>query len=93
MPELRKLADLGENPCPEGEEEAWLKSFSSAAREALHRLMMRDFDGPLKEMEALCQRLQSATQLHYFDKIRRGGGDIIEAGQAPPADRLPPSAE
>ncbi len=81
IPELRQLSQFEEGWCRAGEENTWLKKLSDAAREALHRFVARDFDCPQPEMENLCSRLQKAAQLHYFDIVRRAGGDTTPGGR------------
>ena len=75
--QLQEISQFEEKWCAAGEENAWLEQLSGAAREAFHRFIARDFDCGAQEMEALCLRLQEATQLHYFDKVRRTGEDAL----------------
>ncbi len=75
--QLQELSRFDESWCKRGEENTWLDRLSVAAREALHRLMCQDFDCPVPEMENLYANLEKVTQLHYFDNVRREGGDAL----------------
>lgn len=88
IPRLRHLTQFNESWYQAGQENAWLETLSEAAREALHRYVAKDHDCPAEEMQEIYEKLQHLTQLQYFDKVRRTGEDVPEAGQLP----LPPSS-
>lgn len=75
LAQLQELSRFDESWCKQGEENIWLDRLSVAAREALHRAVAQDYDCPAPEMESLYMKLEKITQLHYFDNVRRTGGD------------------
>ncbi len=81
--QLRHLAQFDEGWCQPGQESAWLKTLSIGAREALHRMVSKDYDCTDEEMEALYNQLVKNTQLQYFEKVIRTGEDLPETGNLP----------
>ncbi len=81
--QLRHLAQLDESWCQPGQESARLKTLSIGAREALHRMVSKDYDYTDEEMEALYNQLVKNTQLQYFEKAIRTGKNLPETGNLP----------
>ncbi|MBT3352893.1 MAG: hypothetical protein HOC91_08650 [Nitrospinaceae bacterium] len=75
LAQLQELSRFDESWCKQGEENTWLDRLSVAAREALHRVIAQDFDCSAPEMEILYSKLEKITQHHYFDNVRREGGN------------------
>ncbi len=83
--QLRHLSQFNASWCQPGQEDAWLKTLSVGAREALHRMVSNDYDCPENEMKSLYERLIETTQLQYFEKVLRSGEDLPESGKLPEA--------
>jgi hypothetical protein len=85
LTQLRHLSQFNASWCQPGQEDAWLKTLSVGAREALHRMVSKDYECPEEEIKSLYERLVETTQLQYFEKVLRSGEDTSESAGPPDA--------